>query len=189
MYIVRCWCLLLGLAVSVTLTDGSDLMPMPRPFFSFCNDDDDQQDVARAAALHWGRRDRRDLWRVWARYRMLVRVTWPSQPVSPQPVDAAHHWPASSVERPLNPPDSCRQVDHPALGPRASQAPSGTVHPCALMDPQVAAPVGMYDEGSWLAWLGSSIWWACLFQLGFPLTTVRRATEPKGEEGGSVQDC
>ncbi|KAI1275643.1 hypothetical protein F5Y07DRAFT_369086 [Xylaria sp. FL0933] len=31
--------------------------------------------TSRRRALHWGRRNRRNLWRAWARYRMVVRVT------------------------------------------------------------------------------------------------------------------
>ncbi|TRX93733.1 hypothetical protein FHL15_005409 [Xylaria flabelliformis] len=111
---------------------GSDLMPV----LFFCKDDDQQT----PRAMHWGRGKRRDLWRVWARYRMFgesdngpaSQATSTSMGSSPLPLDSC----SKSTTR---------------YGAKSRPSAQWAVHPCALMDHQVAVVlVGMYDEGSWL---------------------------------------
>ncbi|KAI0861866.1 hypothetical protein F4860DRAFT_475241 [Xylaria cubensis] len=127
---------------------GSDLMPV----LFFCKDDDQQT----PRAMHWGRGKRRDLWRVWARYRKFGES-------DNGPASQATSTSMGSSPLPL---DSCRQAGKSKTRYGAKSRPSAqwAVHPCALMDHQVAVVlVGMYDEGSWLGLGGRRACSNCVF--------------------------
>ncbi len=90
---------------------GSDLMLLLSISFSTTM-------TSRRRALRWGRRNRRNLWRAWARYRMLVRVTV----VQPD----HQHIPG---QRPI--PRQLQASRRLGMGPRAEPSAQWAVHPCA----------------------------------------------------------